>query len=61
MRACDCRFGKGGKHDALVIGNIKSAGLEEMWRGERLAKLRNSFGKGVAPNVCKECNDYNPR
>ena len=51
---CSCR-----DIDAEInVGNVKKNTLTEIWRGEKLKKLRSDWKKGKLPDVCKDCDRY---
>ena len=60
VRMCGCRFGKEGKHDDLVIGNIKEKSLSEIWFGDGPRKLCESYLTSGIPTPCRECSMYIP-
>ncbi|MBL8833910.1 MAG: radical SAM protein [Rhodospirillales bacterium] len=39
----------------LTLGNIKESSLEEIWRGEKIEKLRNEFRTGKLNPSCELC------
>jgi radical SAM protein with 4Fe4S-binding SPASM domain len=43
---------------ALVIGNILSESLADIWRGERMRALRRSFTDGTLNPNCAKCDVY---
>lgn len=60
VRMCGCRYGKGGKYDELVIGNIKEKSLSEIWFGSEPKKICEQFLKSEVPTPCQECFMYCP-
>jgi len=42
----------------LKVGNIAEDCLIDIWRGEKLAGLRNSFFNGTPPLICQKCEHY---
>jgi radical SAM protein with 4Fe4S-binding SPASM domain len=42
----------------LVVGNIERQSLQEIWRGERLRALRESFRDGGLNTNCAKCDYY---
>ena len=42
----------------LVIGNIYEHSLEQIWRGEKLQKIREEWVKGNIPGICRRCGCY---
>ena len=60
VRMCGCRYGKEGKHDELVIGNIKEKSLSEIWFGSEPKKICENFLKSEVPTPCQECLMYCP-
>jgi radical SAM protein with 4Fe4S-binding SPASM domain len=56
---CPCRDLNGDSD--LVIGNINKASLYDIYYSEALEQLRTNWHRGKhIPNVCKDCNHYNP-
>jgi hypothetical protein len=37
----------------MKIGNLADAPLEQVWNSEKLVALRESFKRGVLPEVCR--------
>ena len=60
IRICECRFGKEVEKDELIIGNINSKPLNEVWFSSVPKKVRRRFVKGDLPTVCKNCTMYIP-
>lgn len=60
VRMCGCRFGKEGKHDELVIGNITKESLSHVWFGDGPRKLCEDFFTADTPAPCRECSMYLP-
>jgi len=60
VRMCGCRFGKEGKYDDLVIGNIRAKSLPEIWYGEGPRRLCERFLDSDPPTPCRECSMYLP-
>ncbi|HEY2469364.1 MAG TPA: radical SAM/SPASM domain-containing protein [Terracidiphilus sp.] len=45
----------------LILGNLSEKSLQEMWRGQHLAKLRSDWRDGKRiPSVCQTCRMYRP-
>ncbi|CAA7615426.1 conserved hypothetical protein [Candidatus Terasakiella magnetica] len=42
----------------LIIGDLKTQSLAEIWGGKALAALRRGFAEGDWPEVCRRCNEY---
>ena len=59
-RVCGCRYGKKGKYDCLVIGNIMQDSLSDIWFGDARAEICNQFIKGEVPEPCQVCTLYDP-
>jgi len=60
VRICDCQIGKKGKHDELVIGNIKKTSLIDIWNSLYVKQIRRNLRSTRQPEVCKNCGFYNP-
>jgi radical SAM protein with 4Fe4S-binding SPASM domain len=59
VTACACRDLEG-KSD-LVLGNINTTSLREMWHSAKLKQLRNNWKRfGNVPDICSDCSHYNP-
>jgi MoaA/NifB/PqqE/SkfB family radical SAM enzyme len=59
-RVCGCRYGKKGKYDCLVIGNIMQDSLSDIWFGDARAEICNQFIRGEVPEPCQVCTLYEP-
>ena len=57
VTVCGCRDFDG--NSELILGNIMENSLVDLWRGEKLEKLRKDFGRGEVPDICKDCSHYN--
>ena len=53
---CSCRD----LNADLKIGNIKDDSLLDIWRGKRLAGIRNNWFMGNVPDICFDCQRYLP-
>lgn len=42
----------------LKIGNIYDSTLRKMWKGDRLAEIRQQWLSGEVPNPCRDCLQY---
>ena len=42
----------------IMIGNIHEQSLEEIWKGEALAKYRREWVEGRLPDCCVNCTRY---
>ncbi|MBC7905491.1 MAG: radical SAM protein [Rhodospirillaceae bacterium] len=42
----------------IKIGNLAEQSLEEIWKGEKLARYRQDWLKGDLPQVCRTCTRY---
>ena len=60
VRMCGCVYGSEGKHDSLVIGNIKERSLSEIWFGNGPKKICEQFLKSELPDPCQKCLLYEP-
>lgn len=60
VRACSCRFSNLDQEDGLLIGDLKEASLKEIWFGQRVKRLRQSFVEKRPPITCQNCTMYNP-
>lgn len=45
----------------LGIGNILESNLREIWEGNRLKEIKNSFGKSTLNPTCANCDAYKSR
>jgi MoaA/NifB/PqqE/SkfB family radical SAM enzyme len=61
VRACGCRFNNDEKDDPLIIGDVKTQSLQEIWRGEKLMQFRRRFVSGDLPSLCQKCLAYGPK
>ena len=53
---CSCR-----DIDAEInIGDLNNEKLINLWRGEKIKKYRNNWKKGILPDICKNCDRYQP-
>lgn len=52
--ACWCSNAEG----KLKLGNVRESSIIDIWQGERLSKLRESFSSGNIPSLCKRCGFY---
>ena len=43
---------------SLIVGDIHSQALEDIWKGSDLRALREKWKKGELPEVCRKCNQY---
>lgn len=57
VKLCGCRC-KETIFDDLVIGNIYSNSLVDIWFNEKVYELRNKFFIGEYPEVCINCTHY---
>ncbi len=57
VRLCGCRLASS-EHDELVVGNIKTASLEAILRGQEANSIKERFERGAAPTVCRRCSRY---
>ena len=57
VMACSCVAAMDAVAD-LGVGNVLEASLADLWRGERTAKLRASFGSGGLNKTCAGCDMY---
>ena len=56
VTVCGCRDLNGDSE--LVLGNIMKSSLIDLWRGEKLKKIRQGFLEGEIPDICKNCSHY---
>jgi MoaA/NifB/PqqE/SkfB family radical SAM enzyme len=57
VTACGCTDMDG---SALVIGDVGTQPLADVWSSERRARLLDSFAKGKPPKLCQDCSGYHP-
>ncbi|MFZ4574181.1 MAG: radical SAM protein [Phycisphaerales bacterium] len=55
--ACNCLASMDAEAD-ITIGDITSQSLLDIWRGEKVAKLRKSFTEGGLNQTCARCTMY---
>lgn len=60
VRACGCRLNNDGVEDPLILGNLNTQSLEEIWNGEKLRAVRRSFEQGKLCDLCRKCTSYTP-
>lgn len=61
VRACSCRFTgteRGDGRDGLLVGDLLSSSLDEIWRGPEIRRLHRTFQAGTMPRVCRDCTMY---
>jgi MoaA/NifB/PqqE/SkfB family radical SAM enzyme len=60
VRACSGRFTARDlvKEDGLLVGDLRSQTLGEIWDGDALRDLRRDFERGTLPPVCQSCTMY---
>lgn len=58
VTACACRDLNGDSD--LVLGNIKTSALKDLWESASLKKLRDDWTLGRLPAICSDCTIYNP-
>lgn len=56
IRPC-CKFMQPNEPGAQVLGNLRDAGVKEIWNGTEFQKLRQQFLNGEKPRSCKNCWD----
>ena len=44
----------------INIGNIKENSLKDLWNGKTLKKYRNDWINKKIPDICKNCDRYEP-
>lgn len=59
VRACACRFARD-FDDELIVGDLNEKNLSEIWHGEKIRRLRQSFYDGALPEPCRSCSVYKP-
>lgn len=42
----------------LIVGDLRTQSLMEIWQGEALRALRRGFQCGNEPEICRQCNAY---
>ena len=57
VMACSCLAAMDAVPD-LGIGNVMSESLLEIWRNDRMRRLRESFGTGALNKTCAGCDMY---
>jgi radical SAM protein with 4Fe4S-binding SPASM domain len=57
VMACSCVAAIDAVKD-LAIGHIKEQSLGDIWRADRLRRLRNSFGTPALNPTCSKCDTY---
>jgi radical SAM protein with 4Fe4S-binding SPASM domain len=57
VRLCACRI-KDNEFDELVVGNITSNSLLDIFNSSRAKSVRESFYKKRLPLVCQSCSLY---
>jgi MoaA/NifB/PqqE/SkfB family radical SAM enzyme len=60
VRMCGCTYGREGKHDDLVIGNIQNDSLSDLWFGPGPAQLCERYFASDPPVPCRKCAMYMP-
>jgi hypothetical protein len=60
VRACSGRFTARDlvKEDGMLVGDLRSQTLGEIWHGNALHDLRRHFERGTLPPVCQGCTMY---
>jgi radical SAM protein with 4Fe4S-binding SPASM domain len=55
--ACSCRDFEA--NSELILGNVAAHTLEQLWNGEKLARLRSEWlHRNRVPNTCQTCRHY---
>ena len=54
--ACACMDA----NEVLNVGDVTQSSLKEIWTGEKMRSLRDSFRNKNLPNICKKCSYYTP-
>jgi radical SAM protein with 4Fe4S-binding SPASM domain len=57
VQACFCESSVNAD-DALILGNLESETLEQIWQGKRMAALRASFATPELNANCRACEQY---
>lgn len=60
VRACGCRLNNADAEDPLILGDLKTQTVEEIWNGEKLRQVRRSFEDGKMCDLCRKCTSYTP-
>ena len=63
FRLCECRFGQeflNTRRDELVVGNVHSETIGEMWFGDKTKQVRRMFIERAPPEVCIKYANYLP-
>ena len=55
LRTCACANPEAPE---LVLGNVKTTSLRDIWLGDAMLRFRNSFGTDAIPNACTQCSAY---
>lgn len=61
VRACGCRLNNndtGG--DPLILGDLNTQSLQEIWNGEKLKQVHRSFEQNKLYELCRNCTTYDP-
>lgn len=58
VRGCGCRFSNLDREDSLFVGSLNGASLKEIWFGDSIRQLRDSFIKGALCLTCRNCTMY---
>jgi len=60
VRLCGCRFNNGTEYDDLVVGHLDESSLLEIWRSDKVKKIRSDFLSQKLASVCQTCTHYAP-
>lgn len=57
--ACACGLdSKGNRNNELTLGHLDTETIHNMYNGRKLKGLRESFTKGICPDICSTCTVY---
>ena len=41
----------------LPVGNVKNESIKDIWTGNKMSEIRNSFKNNTPSKICKACID----
>lgn len=53
---CGCRDLNA--NSELIVGNIKTDRIIDIWQSKKVKELRERYKKGAFPNICQKCTNY---
>lgn len=56
VTACNCMDAK----ESLIVGNVSEKSIAEIWSGEEMNRIRNSFKTRQYEQICSTCSYYTP-